>query len=69
MPIPYPIHDFFFGCYAATQQARQVHQERTQVVCSNKEAQKRLNGTPEMDSMIFLLSCTHQFSSVDSHLF
>jgi len=31
----------FFG-YAATQLARQVQQERTQVVCSNKAARKRL---------------------------
>ena len=36
----------------ATQLARQVQQERTQVVCSNKVARKRLtesNGTPAMD--------------------
>jgi len=32
----------FFGCYVATQLACQLHQERTQVVCSNKEARKRL---------------------------
>jgi len=32
----------FFCCFAATQLARQVQQERTQVVCSNKEARKRL---------------------------
>jgi len=31
----------FFGCYAATQLALQLHQERTQVVCSNREARKR----------------------------
>ena len=30
-----------FFCYAATQLALQLHQERTQVVCSNREAQKR----------------------------
>jgi len=38
--------------YADTQLALQVQQEWSQVVCSNKEAQKRLtksNGTPEMD--------------------
>jgi len=29
-------------CYAATQLAPQVQQERTQVVCSNKVARKRL---------------------------
>jgi len=32
----------FFGCFVTTQLARQLHQERTQVVCSNKEALKRL---------------------------
>ena len=43
---------FFFSSFAATQLARQVKQERTQLVCSSKEAQKRLtesNGTPAMD--------------------
>jgi c-di-AMP phosphodiesterase-like protein len=43
---------FLCLCFAATQLARQLHQERTQVVCSNKEAWKRLsesNGTPVMD--------------------
>jgi len=29
-------------CYAVTQVALQLHQKRTQVVCSNREAQKRL---------------------------
>jgi len=42
-----------FCCfYAATQLARQVQQECTQVVCNSKEAWKRLtesNGTPAMD--------------------
>jgi len=34
---------FFLGCYfAAPQLARQLHWERTQVVCSNKEARKPL---------------------------
>ena len=32
--------EFFFCCYAATQLALQVRQERTQVVCSNREARK-----------------------------
>jgi len=32
----------FFCCYAATQLALQVHQERSRVVCGNKEARKRL---------------------------
>jgi len=44
--------EFFFCCYATTQLAAQVQQERTQVVDSNKEARKRLaesNGTPAMD--------------------
>ena len=31
----------FFGCYAATQLALQLHQEHTQVVCSNGVARKR----------------------------
>ena len=41
---------FFFN--VTTQLALQVQQERTQVVCSNKEAQKRMtksNGTSAMD--------------------
>ena len=33
---------FFFGCYAATQLVLQLQEEHTQVVCSNKEARKRL---------------------------
>jgi len=33
---------FLILCLAATQLAIQVQQERTQVVCSNKEARKRL---------------------------
>jgi len=33
---------FVFGCFVATQPTRQLHQERLQVVCSNKEARKRL---------------------------
>ena len=32
----------FYFCFSATQLARQVHHERTQVLCSNKVAQKRL---------------------------
>jgi len=32
----------FLRCYADTQLALKVQQERTQVVCGNKEAQKRL---------------------------
>ena len=34
----------FFWCFVATQLARQLHQGRLQVVCSNKEARKRLAG-------------------------
>jgi len=40
---------FFSSCFAVTQLAHQLQQERTQVVCTNKEAWKRLtepNGTP-----------------------
>jgi len=33
---------FFCWCFADTQITRQLHQERTQVVCGSKEAQKRL---------------------------
>ena len=42
----------FLFCYAATQLAIQLHQERIQVVRSNREARKRpteSNGTPAMD--------------------
>jgi len=40
-----------FCCYAATQLALPLHQERTQEVCNCKEGQQRLtgsNGTPAM---------------------
>jgi len=43
---------WFLVCYAATQLATQSRQRCIQVVCSNKEARKRLtesNGTPAMD--------------------
>ena len=33
--------NLFFCCYAATQLALQLQQERTQVVCSNRVARKR----------------------------
>ena len=42
---PFSPFSSFFGCcccFATTQLARQLQQERTQVVCSNKEARKRL---------------------------
>ena len=48
----YPNSPIFFWCFAAIQLVRQVQQERTQVVCGNKEAQKRLtdsNCTPAID--------------------
>jgi len=41
---------WFLVCYAATHLTIQLQQERTQVVCSNREARKRStesNGTPE----------------------
>jgi len=50
-----PKHAFCFCfccCYAATHLVLQLHQERTQVVCSNKEARERpaeSNATPAMD--------------------
>ena len=41
---------FFFGCYAATQLALQLQSERTQVLCSNREARKcTAQSTPGMD--------------------
>jgi len=43
---------WFLVCYTATQLATQLRQRCIQVLCSNKEAQKRLtesNGTPAMD--------------------
>ena len=48
------LHDllWFLVCYTATQLATQLRQRYIQVVCSNKEARKRLtesNGTPAMD--------------------
>ena len=49
---PCHVFVFLFCCYAATQLALQLCQERSQVVYSNKEARKRLsksNGTPAMD--------------------
>ena len=42
----------FLGCYTATQLATQIRQRCIQLVCSNKEARKRLtesNGTPAMN--------------------
>jgi len=44
----------FLFCYAATQLAIQLHQERIQVVRSNREARKRpaeSNSTPAMDHL------------------
>jgi len=43
---------WFLVCYADTQLATQLQQRCIQVVCSNKEARRRLNesnGTPAMD--------------------
>ena len=53
----------FFGCYAATQLALQLRQEVSQVVCSNKEAQKRLaealpQWTVTLDLMANAYTCT-----------
>jgi len=48
----YPNSHICFWCFATIQLARQVQQERTQVVCGNKEAQKHLtdsNATPAID--------------------
>jgi len=52
MPPPLLNFVFCFLCLAATQLALQVQQERTRVVCNNKEARKRLtesNNTLAMD--------------------
>ena len=40
-----PVALFFFCCYAATQLALQLRQERLQVVCSNTEARKLVERT------------------------
>ena len=40
---------FIFLCFAATQLARQLHQERLQVVYRNRVARKRTARTPAMD--------------------
>jgi len=51
---------FLFCCYAATQLALQVQQEPTQVVCSNKDARKRLaEALPQwtMDLMAYAYTC------------
>jgi len=52
---------FLFCCGAATQLALQVQQERTQVVCSNKDARKSLaEALPQwtMDLMANAYTCT-----------
>jgi len=57
---------FFLGCFAATQLARQLQQERKQVVCSNikwyavigKPGSARPEGTPAMD-LGLEGKCTH----------
>jgi hypothetical protein len=51
-------NSFFFG-YATTQLALQVQQERTQVVCSNKEARKRLaEALPQWTMDLMASACT-----------
>jgi len=41
MKLEKPSLDFFWFCFVATQLERQLQQERTQVVCTNREARKR----------------------------
>jgi len=56
---------WFLVCYATTQVAIQVQQERIQVVRSNKVARRRLtesNGTSAMDFCFFLV-CRHKASA------
>ena len=56
--------NFFLKCFAATQLARQLHQERTHEVYSNKVARNRI--TAEMH--FFLASKRGHFSSVQFNL-
>jgi len=56
---------WFLVCYAATQLATQLRQRCIQVVCSNKEARKRLtesNGTPAMDPGHMIIDLTYVFA-------
>ena len=56
---------WFLVCYATTQLATQLRQRCIQVVCSNKEARKRLtesNGTPAMDPGHMNIDLTYTFA-------
>ena len=56
---------WFLVCYATTQRATQLRQRCIQVVCSNKEARKRLtesNGTPAMDPGHMNIDLTYTFA-------
>jgi len=65
---------WFLVCYADTQLATQLQQRCIQVVCSNKEARKRLtesNGKPEMDLGPMNIEWTYTFAyyfEVDNHV-
>jgi len=50
---------FLIGCFTTTQLARQFQQKRAQVVCSNKEAQKRLT-----EQGVLLFFCTDRHEGV-----
>ena len=62
---------FFFYCFAATQLARQLHQERTQVVCSNREARKRparrqsRNGLVTFELKAYAHTCRQKKENMD----
>ena len=65
---------WFLVCYANTQLATQLQQRCTQVVCSNKEARKRLtesnrDGTPAMDlgHMNVVLKETFAFADIQTN--
>jgi len=50
---------FFYFCYATTQLARKLQQERAQVVCSNREARKRLARGHSRNGPLELKAYTH----------
>ena len=60
-----PVFFGFFCCYAATQLALQVQQERTHVVCSNREPSARPEGTPAMNLELELGKGPCQHKSVN----
>jgi len=55
--------NLFFVYFAATQPARQLHQEQLQVVCSNRAAQKRLARGPRTPAMDL------EFRGIRTHMY